>query len=297
MLIMKHILLPTVLLLGLASALSAQTTLQVATKTIRKTVPWKPGYEISINCEKAEVEVVPSGENSIRISAELSARHPRLDSADYDLKAWQFVVSTIGKKIYIRAYIGLKSGEPAPHSSLKAVLKLSVPASCPVDVSNKFGKAHLEKLDGAVALHGEFCSFQLVQLSGKIDLESRFGDVEGRQLSGPVQMQVKRADIELSGLTNSCQLKSEYGQVKLETSERTGDVTVVSTKSDVHLRSTGLLLHNYDLRNTYGTVSVDSNLPFKYANPDKNTHQASFKKANSKKNIRVEAQFGSIQLD
>lgn len=293
---MKHFLFLLGLLTGLTGALHAQTTLQVATKNIRKTVAWKPGFEVWINCEKAEVEVVPSGENTIHIAAELSARHPSLDSANIDLKAWQFVVNTVGKKIYVRAYIGLKPGDPAPHASLKAVLKLRVPGNCPVDVSNKFGKAHLEKLNGAIGLHGEFCSFDLVQLGGKIDLESRFGNVYGRQLSGPVQMQVKRGDIALSGLRNSCRLKSEYGQVDLETTDQTGDVSVVSTKSDIHLRAAGPLRHSYHLQNTYGVVSTDPDMPFQYSNPDKNTRQALFKNIQSNKSIRVEAQFGRIQL-
>jgi len=293
---MRHILLLFGLLTGLAGALHAQTTLQVATRNIRKTVAWKPGLEVWINCEKAEVEVVPASGASIQISAELSARHPSADSAATDLKAWQFVVSTVGKKIYVRAYIGLKPGDFAPRSSLKAVLKLSVPGNCPVDVSNKFGKAHLEKLNGGVGLHGEFCSFELVQLGGKVDLESRFGNVEGRNLAGPVNMQVKRADIALSGLRNSCHLKSEYGQVTLETTDQTGDVSVVSTKSDITLRAAGPLRHSYYLRNTYGVVSIDQDLPFQYSNPDKNTRQASYKSINSNKLIQVDAQFGRIQL-
>lgn len=293
---MRHTLLLLGVLTGLAGALHAQTTLQVATKNIRKTVAWKPGLEVWINCEKAEVEVLPSSGNTIQISAELSARHPSADSAAIDLKAWQFVVSTVGKKIYVRAYVGLKSGAPAPRSSLKAVLKLSVPGNCPVDISNKFGKAHLEKLNGAIGLHGEFCSFELVQLGGKIDLESRFGNVEGRNLSGPVNMQVKRADIALSGLRNSCRLKSEYGQVTLETTDQTGNVSVVSTKSDITLRAAGPLRHSYNLRNTYGVVSIDQDLPFQYSNPDKNTRQALFKSTNSNKLIQVEAQFGRILL-
>jgi hypothetical protein len=284
------------LFLSAAEHSYAQTTLKVVTKNIQKTVNWKAGQEVWVNSEKAEIEIAPTNDNTIRIQAELSTKHPNPDSARLDLEAWQFVVSTIGKKIYIRAYIGVTSGKALPTSNFKASLKITLPAACPVNLANKYGKAHLEKLDGAISLSGEFCQFKLEYLKGKVDVNSRYGNVEGRHLSGPLEVQIKRADVFLSGTSNSCNLTSEYGKVTMETSAQTGNVAIVSNKSEVTLVPGPNNQHNFDLKNTYGSLSIQKNLPFVVENPDKNTHLATLKKNGQQREIKVNAVFGQLTI-
>jgi len=287
-----------VLLFGLgAGVLAAQTTLQVVTKNIRKSVEWKPGMELFVNSEKAEIEVLPGAGNTVTVQAELSARHPVQDSARIDLEAWKLVVDASGGKINIRAYIGLAAKAPLPNSSLKAKITITVPAACPVNLSNKFGKAYLEKLKGPVVLRGEFCSFDLVELGGKVEVDSRYGNVEGRHLSGPLSMQVKRADIDLSDLTNSCSVKSEYGNVALETTRRTGAVTVQSNKSDVRITIEENPGHNFDVKTTYGDLKVRNALPFKISQPDKNTRQALLRHGEASPLVKIVASFGRVELN
>jgi DUF4097 and DUF4098 domain-containing protein YvlB len=281
----------------LADALPAQTTLQVVTKNIRKSIEWKSGSTVFINSEKAEIEVTPGAGNTITVQAELSARHPDLDSARTDLEAWKLVVDASGGKVNIRAYIGLDAKAPLPTSSLKAKLRITVPAACPVNLSNKFGKAHLEKLNGPVALSGEFCSFDLVELGGKVELDSRYGNVEGRNLSGPISLQVKRADIELSDLKNSCSVKSEYGKVALEATRRTGAVTMTTNKSEVLVTTDGSTAHNFDVKTTYGALKVRKKLPFKITQPDKNTRQALLKRGEGLPTVKIVANFGQVELN
>ena len=293
---MKKILL--FLLLGLvAGVLPGQTTLQVVTKNIRKSVDWKPGSAVYINSEKAEIEVTPGAGNTVTVQAELSARHPDLDSARIDLETWKLVVDASGGKINIRAYIGLDAKAPLPTSSLKAKLRITIPAACPVNLSNKFGKAQLEKLNGPVGLSGEFCSFDLVELGGKVDLDSRYGNVEGRNLSGPISLQVKRADIELSDLKNACTVKSEYGKVAVETTRRTGAVTMTTNKSDIRITTDDNPAHNFDVKTTYGDLKVRSKLPFKVTQPDKNTRQALLQRGEGLPTVKIAAQFGQVELN
>ena len=282
------------LLFLLPYALPAQTVLQVATKNIRKTVPCKPGATLLIHSEKAEIEVLPGAGPTVTVEAELSARHPVLDSARTDLEAWKLVVDATGGKIAVRAYIGVDAKASLPVSSLKAKLRITAPADCPVRLSNSFGKAYLEKRKGPVVLQGEFCAFQLEELHGKVELESRYGKVEGRQLSGPVSMQVKRADIELSGLANSCSVKSEYGQVALETSRFTGAVTMQGEKSDIRIKTTDPAAHNFEIRATNGALNLRHPLPFTVSQPDKTTRQALLQRDKSLPLVKIIANSGSV---
>ena len=270
----------------------AQTTLQVVTQTIQKTVPWKPGYEVEINGEKAEVLVEPATGNKIMVNAELIAKHPSLDSAKADVKAWKLVVSTVGKKVYIRVYIGLPAGKPLPASNLKAKITVQLPAQCPVNLRNKFGQARLDGLQGPVALDGDFCAFSLTNLGGKINVDSRYGNVDARHLDGPVNIQVKRADIALADLHGDCRVTSEYGAVRVDAGPKTGNLTVDATKSDVVLDVPAQPRHSFDLKAGYGQVSVPKNLPF----TTQNAQTASWQQGQNSPLLRVSTSFGKITV-
>ena len=280
------------LLFCAAGGLAAQTTLQVATRNIHKTVAWKPGYELIINGEKAEVQVTPIDTAAVLVTAELSAKHPSLDTATSDLEAWQFLVSTAGKKIYIRAYIGLPNGKKVPVSNMKVKITVLAPKSCPVNLANKFGKARLEQLDGPIALTGEFCSFQLVGLSGALDIKSQYGNIDGKQLSGKIAVQSKRADVHLDGIGADCKIQSEYGQIVLGTSQQSGNLNIVGNKSDITLEVSPLDPHNISLHSAYGSVNAPPEFDTSASSAD--NPRASLHQAVDAPTITVETTFGKI---
>ena len=284
-------------LLAISSGAAAQNTLQVVTKTVQKTIAWKSGYTVEIICEKAEVNVEPvsDGGSSVTVTADLTARHPLLDSAKYDLAAWKFVTSTVGKKIYVRAYIGLPAGRPLPNSNLKARITVRVPLRCPVSLTNKFGKARLEHLAGAVRLSGEFCAFTLVDLQGGVRVESQYGNVDGRQLAGSIELRTKRSAVVLSGLRGDCDVRSEYGTVAVEAGSLTGNLHIQSNKGDVTVETGSPPLHNFTLLATYGELKVPANPHFEITAAG-HTKQASLQQGAGRPQVSVETTFGKITV-
>lgn len=279
----------------LAGQLSAQTTLQVVTKNIRKTVLWKPGMELVVSGEKADVLVVPTDSASVIVSAELSAKHPSLDTATTDVAAWQFVVNTVGKKIYVRAYVGLDPKKPQPRSNFKATLVVQVPKACPVNLSNKFGKAKLEHLDGAVALNGEFCNFQLTDLQGNVDVESRYGQVEGAELRGAVGIRSKRTDVTLSQLAAPCRIDAEYGTLSIRADSTAGNLTIVGDKSNVNLQLPPRPHHNVQVRAQYGQVTAPAAFDTSGSSP--NNQQAALQIGPDQPTVDVKTSFGNIRIE
>ncbi len=284
------------LLLLTAGEAAAQTTLQVVTQTVQKNLRWKPGMEVEIICEKADVEVEAANQTQVSVSAELSARHPRLDSAQADVRAWKLVTSSIGRKIYIRAYVGLLSGQQLPASNLKARIRILVPQGCPITLNNKFGKARLEKISAALQLTGEFCAFTLRDMQGSVTVHSNYGNVDGSHLAGPVDVQSKRSDISLSGLLSDCKVRSEYGSVSVEAGAKTGNLSVSATKCDVTIETAALIPHNFQLRATYGEVRTPANLHFDTGGSGGNTQKATLQQGASRPKVNVETNFGKITV-
>lgn len=232
----------------------AQTTLQVVTKNIRKSADWKPGVELIINCEKADILLEPTDSASVYIDAELSARHPNLDTAGLDAQKWQFVVNTIGKKLYVRAYIGLANGQSVPTSNMKAKLVLKVPKHCAVQLSNKFGKANIKDLDGSMALTGAFCTFHLTDLSGDVNVESEYGNIQAEHLKGPLEVQSKRSDITIDDVRGNCTVDAEYGKIVYRASAQSADVSVKGNKSAITLENISSIDHSIELTTKYGQI-------------------------------------------
>lgn len=293
---MKKIWLIVLLLAGWGSGIAyTQTTLQVVSKNIEKAVSWKPGMELIVNGEKADVVVMPTDSAHISVSAELSAKHPSLDTAQSDVGAWQFLVSIVGKKIYIRSYVGVVAGKRPPVSNMKARILIAAPRICPVNLSNKFGKAQLERLDGPVVLSGSFCRFELLALTGELHIDSQFGAIEGRDLKGKIGIKGKRADVSLQKTTGDCVIEAEYGTVRFASDQETGNVRIAAQMADVTVNTSDATTHNFRLKAKYGQVQAPEQFD-KSGSTDKETN-ATFSTKTKRPTIDVETSFGKIKVE
>ena len=274
---------------------SSQTTLQVVSKNFSKTIDWKKGVELIINCEKAEVVIEPSDSLSINVTAELSARHPSLDTATADVATWQFVTTVIGKKIYIRAYLGLVGGKKAPVSNMKAKIVVRAPKSCAIELNNKFGKAFISQLDGGLILNGSFCSFHLTDLGGEVKVESQYGDIDVKNLKGTLEVQSKRANVHLNTVAGDCTVTAEYGKIEVETSPEMANLKVNGNKSEVVLHNTENIPHNISLATEYGQITAPANFD-KQTSTD-NTQRAIRTALKQFSKVEIITSFANIILD
>ncbi len=283
------------LALSMGGAVAAQTALQVVSRNIQQSTAWKPGMELIVNGEKAEVTVVPTDSTRVFVTAELSARHPNADTAQADAAKWQFTVQTVGKKIYIRSYVGVAVGQPVPVSGMKARIAIRAPRNCSLNLYNKFGRAQLQHLDGHVVLSGEFCRFQLSELSGELHIDSQYGTIEGQNLHGKIDIRTRRADIALESTSADCAIRSEYGSIRMAASPETGNVRIEADKTDVTIRTADALTHNYRLQSKYGQVFAPPFFDTTGATPSEG--RAVFSDVNARALIDVQTSFGVIRIE
>jgi Putative adhesin len=281
------------LLLG--STLTAQTTLQVVSKHIRKTLEWKPEYELVINCEKAEVVIEPHEIASIQIEAELSTRHPSADTAKFDLENWQMLTQKLDKKLYIRAYIAISNEQKVPTSNYKAKIVIRAPRNCKVELSNKFGQAKVSDIAGDVLLNGSFCNFYLADLSGKVKVKSQYGSVNTRQTSGALALNVKRTNIQIDTALGDCAIKAEYGTITINNTSQMANLLVQGNKSDVILMNIGSLGHGFDLTSEHGQITAPPDFERNILNTKQHASKAA-KADFSKNRVDITTSFGNIIL-
>ncbi|MEM9919422.1 MAG: DUF4097 family beta strand repeat-containing protein [Bacteroidota bacterium] len=271
-------------------------TLQVVTKNIQKTLPFKNGYEVNIEGEKADVTIRTWEKESVSISLDLVSKHPDKKVAEKDLKSMRYVADRIGKKIYIRNYIALAKGTEKPSSNLKALYTIFIPAKCPVNLTNKLGAASINDLTNELTVESEFCNIQLRNIKGEVNIRTRFGDVEGEQLSGKVNILSQRSNVTLTDLKGVFEIKAKYGVVWIDADESLVDLTISAEKTDVHFLQSRVGEYRYALRAEYGKITVPDFMKFDFTEKTNDIQQAILSPEVQQATVNISTSFGNIVI-
>ncbi len=297
---MKSILTFTI---GIAASLLAinsagQTALQVVTKTIEKTFPYKNGVEVNIEGEKAEIQVETWNKNEVKVLLELVAKHPTRTTAEKDLDRMSYSTEQHGNKIYFRNYTENPKNSKKPESDLKAIYTITLPADCPVYLKNHFGLANVANLRKALRINSEFSKIKLENLKGQIGIDTRFGDLEGKNIEGNVTINSRRSDLTLHDIKGTWNINAQYGVLKFFTNPSPELLTmnIEAEKSDVYFFDPKPSAYGYTLTAHYGNITVPSDLKFNYLENSSQLKKAIFSSRLGSSNISVKISFGDITI-
>ena len=251
--------------------LTAQTTLQVVTKSVEKTLLAPVGTLLSLDAEKADVTLrTDSRSREVKIKIELTARHPQLDVAKHDLHALKIVTEKMSNTIYIRNYIAIAKGTAKPAADLRARYTITLPPDLSITLKNTFGKLNAADLTNQLDVTAEFCKIQLSNIKGTTTLNTRFGDIEATQLDGKTTITSLRTDISLNILRGVCEMKAQFGKIKIRADRALSSLSINAEKADVTFDPPdGNPRFGYNLNAEYGTVTTPPKFNFKYLEKSK----------------------------
>ncbi len=279
-----------------AQRLFAQSPLQVVTKTIEKTFPYKNGNEVNIEGEKAEILVETWNRNEVKVLVELVSKHPDRKTAEADLAKMKFTNEQHGDKLYFRNYISKDAAKPT--SDLKAIYTITLPSDCPVYMKNNFGLATVSNLTNALRINSEFSKINLENLSGQIGITTRFGDIEGNKIDGLVSINSRRSDITLHEIKGNWNINAQYGVLKFFTNPSPELLTmnIEAEKSDVYFFDPKPNFYGYTLTAHYGNISVPNDLKFNFLENSSQLKKAIFSSKIGSSNISIKISFGDITI-
>ena len=275
----------------------AQTKLQVVKKNITKTWPYKEGFEVNIEGEKAEIVVETWSRNEVKVDIILLAKHPDATIAEKDLEAMHYVTEQHGKNIYFRNYIQVEPGQEKPQASLKAIYTVTLPEECPVYLKNHFGEAKVNNLTKYLKLNTEFTNVGLNNLSGETYVQTKFGDIEATGLNGKVFIDAKRSDVTLREITGVFDINTQYGTLKLFT-DRTSDLAlnINAVRSDVYFFDPNPTENGYALEAKYGSITAPSDLKFNYIENTDVMKHVTFQPDGQTATMSVKISFGDVVI-
>jgi hypothetical protein len=279
-----------------AIGLSAQAPLQVVTKTIEKTFPYKNGNEVNIEGEKAEILIETWNRNEVKVLVELVSKHPDRKTAEADLAKMKYTSEQHGAKLYFRNYVSKDAAKPA--SDLKAIYTITLPSDCPVYMKNNFGLANVSNLTNALRINSEFSKIHLENLRGQIGINTRFGDIEGERIDGTVNINSRRSDITLHEIKGNWNINAQYGVLKFFTNPSPELLTmnIEAEKSDVYFFDPKPNFYGYTLTAHYGNISVPNDLKFNFLENSSQLKKAIFSSKIGSSNISIKISFGDITI-
>lgn len=282
----------------LVGKIEAQNAFQVVTKTIEKTIPYKNGYEVNIEGEKAEILVETWNKNEVKVLLELVSKNTNKKTAEKDLGRMNYSTEQHGNKIYFRNYIETTSSSKLPESDLKAIYTITLPADCPVYLKNNFGLTQVSNLTKALKIQSEFSKITLDNLRGKIGINTRFGDVEGRQIDGDVSINSRRSNLTLYDIKGNWNITAQYGILKFFTnpSPELLSLNIEGQKSDVYFFDPKPNAYGYTLTAHYGNITVPNDLKFNYLENTDQLKKAIFSSKIGSSNISIKISFGDITI-
>ena len=285
-------------LMGGAVAGHSQTMLQVVTKTIEKTFPYKNGYELNIEGEKAEIVVRTWERDEVKVLLEIVAKHPDREVARTDIDKMSYSTEQHGNMIYFRNYLEKKSAGAKPASDLKAVYTITLPADCPVYLKNNFGLTQVSDLNRELTINSEFSKINLENIRGKLGVTSRFGDIEGRDIDGDVVFATRRSDITLYDIKGNWNINAQYGILKFFTNPSPDllSLNIEAEKSDVYFFDPQPNFYGYTLTAHYGNITAPRELKFNYLENSDQLKKAIFSSQIGTSNISIKISFGDIVI-
>lgn len=276
----------------------SQTMLQVVTKTIEKTFPYKNGYELNIEGEKAEIVVRTWDRNEVKVLLEIVAKHPDREVAKADIDKMSYSTEQHGNMIYFRNYLEKKNAGAKPASEVKAVYTITLPADCPVYLKNNFGLTQVSDLNRELTINSEFSKINLENIRGKLGVTSRFGDIEGRDIDGEVVFATRRSDITLYDIKGNWNINAQYGILKFFTnpSPELLSLNIEAEKSDVYFFDPQPNFYGYTLTAHYGNITAPRDLKFNYLENSDQLKKAVFSSQIGTSNISIKISFGDIVI-
>lgn len=246
------------LLILLCTCVSAQTDnamREVVTKTIEDTYTYKPGKELAVEGEKAEIFVETWDKQKIHVKIVMTARHPELERAEEDLANLTYIAEVAGQKIFLKnKRIDEKH---KPKSELTVHYYITLPEECPVYLKSHFGGATISNLRNQLRINGEYSAINIDNVQGILDIRSRFGDITGERIDGNVVINSRRSDINLFDVGGTFNITAQYGELKLSPNVRMRDLQINADKSDVYIyEPIGGEGMNYELTLNNGEIKL-----------------------------------------
>lgn len=273
------------------------TTVQVVKKTYEEKIGNAVGKSIQVEGEKAEIEINTWEHSEVKVTLQLSAKHPDRKIAERDLEKNVFTISEFDDKIIVSNKI--IDGSQNTDATLHAHYNIFVPEDCPVYVSNYFGKAIIKDVSNLLDINARFTSIDLERINGLLNLETTYGKVVGNDLDGNLHLKTKRSDVFLDQVGGLLDVVAEFGSVTIYAKDELTGIDIDGNQTDINLFVNDVESFNFNITNKMGEVELPPIMGFKISHPMQHVSRAVYAPVRETKGIfiNLSTSLGTIKVN
>ena len=276
--------------------LKAQEKLQVAEKSISKTLPFSAQDELKINGDKADVNLSGWDKDYIQVKIMLSSRHQDKSVAEKELGYMKYSLTREGKQIEVINTFIIPDGVTKLQSRINVLFEIKVPAHAKILLLNKYCTVRLSDLNAEATMLMEFGHLEMSRVSGKFMIRNKFGDIQGTDISGSLNCETDKSFINLQDIKGSCMINSVLGSIDLGIHESMKSLVVKAAHTPVSINLKEISLFNYDFRTTYSSIFVPEAYRKNIGVAVLNANTFNLIQNNSKKTIKINTTYSPITL-
>jgi hypothetical protein len=280
---------PILLLYG--TGCFAQKTIQIATKTIEKTISAEKLKRLNVVGEKATIEINTWDKKEISYTIELKAEHPDAKKATADLENVKLITEKIQEGFYFRNYFTSKD-KAKPESDIRIKYVIFAPENLSINIENSFGKIEVEKINGNLRIDADFCKIKLKNIIGKQYYITRFGELNALQLDGVIDINADHTLVSLKNINGSGTIKGVSGEMSLNFGQKAGVFSIETSKTDIDIIQDQWNRFNYQIKAEYTQCQTPQG--FNWEGIGK--FQKGFYNTNTKAKLNFIVNFGSLKI-
>jgi len=196
----------------------------------------------SIVSNKADIKVIATTNQLIKITAVLSSKNENKQLAEKDLTLQKHIITKKSNTISIVNYVELSSGESKPTSNLQTTFLIEVPKSMigEFKIKNDFGKIEFSNIAANAIIESKFCPITITNYEGSLKLESYYGDVNLNNVEGNLALSAKHSKLNIENHKGDFILKSSFSKINLINITPKQTSTIEDDHSEINLSQTCL---------------------------------------------------------
>jgi DUF4097 and DUF4098 domain-containing protein YvlB len=237
----------------------AQTELEVVTKTIEKSIPFKPKGTIMITGENSTITIDHWEKEEVRIKLKLITKHRIKSVAVAELESIKYLIEKKDHTIYLRNYF-LEKTASAEGCILKVEYELMLPKECNIQIKNSLGNIELKNGEGKIDIEAKFGNINLIAVRGNVTVDLKLGDIQASELNGINRFKASNATVNMDNLYGSYYLTLSNSDLIFKPVNTIDLLNVTANNGNVNVHLSNSDSYNYTFNTTYGEIKVPDNL-------------------------------------
>lgn len=282
-------------ILIMANTAIAQTTLEVVTKTIEKSIAFKPGENILLLGENATINISTWAKDEVKIKIKLISKNRIKNVAVADQANIKHLIEKKGSTVYLRNYFVVQQSGSSG-SILKVEYELTVPSKSNCVIKNSLGNITIDGVEGKMDIEEKFGNLNLTNCKGNISVKLNLGDMKADNLSGVISLLGTSANFNIINLSGQNTFDISNGDLFVQPLASISTLNVKAKNGEVTCSSKSITEFGYDFSSSYGEVKTPEFFKTKVKSEKTKTTFVYLEGISKKPILKIKVEFGNINL-